>query len=133
MSNLYFFKPLNGAIVWETQAPIDWLTQNEGKKCYADLGRETGVRSLNQNSFYWMYIDLISKETGHTSNELHWLFKGLFLPKKQVEWKGKKYWMGGSTTNLNKIEMGEYMERICAECGVPIPDPKLADMAKYKI
>ena len=31
-----------------------------------------------------------------------------------------------STTDLSKIEMGEYMDRISALTEIPIPDPELA-------
>ena len=62
MTNLYFFKPLNGAIVWETNAPIQWLQENEGKKCYAELGRETGVRTPNQNASLHLYLTMLADE-----------------------------------------------------------------------
>ena len=36
--------------------------------------------------------------------------------------------MSGSTTELNKGEFGLYLDKICAESCVPIPDTKLLAM-----
>lgn len=97
------------------------LSQNEGKKY--KLEKIKSKRSLNQNSYYWMYIGIIERETGNESNDLHEYFKSRFLPPKFIKLKGKEHKVPRSTTELNKVEFGEYMEKICAECNVPLPDP----------
>lgn len=107
------------------KAWLDFLENNNGKKLVLNIEREKAKRSLNQNSFYHAYLQIISNEIGHTSEELHRIFKGLFLPKRKIIFKGKEYFMLGSTTELNKVEFGEFLDRICSETGVPIPDPKL--------
>ncbi len=56
MSNLFFFKPIGGTIVWEANKAIQWLTENDNKRCYAELGRETGVRTLDQNASLHLYL-----------------------------------------------------------------------------
>lgn len=126
---IFYFKPKFGLIEWTNKALLhQFLLENEGKEYYAKIGKVKGIRSLNQNALYWVYIELIASETGHNADELHKLFKGLFLPKKEIEWNGKKYMMSGSTANLSKAEFGIYMDKICAETNIPIPDPKLASM-----
>jgi len=98
------------------------LSQNEGKRY--KLTKEQTKRSINQNSFYWLYLGIIERETGNSSNDLHEYFKRELLPPKFIKLKGKEHKVTRSTTELNKVEFGEYMEKICAECSVPIPDPQ---------
>ncbi len=111
---------------------LDFLVQNDGKKIVQNLNLDKAKRSLDQNSLYWLYLGVIANETGHTEEELHRIFKGLFLPKKPVVLKGKTYMLAGSTSELNKPQFSEYMMRIAAETNVPIPDTKLAsDVMAY--
>ena len=35
---------------------------------------------MSQHHLYWMYLDAIAHETGHTPEELHEHFKRKFLP-----------------------------------------------------
>lgn len=131
MPVVLFFKPDKGLINWSNRAALhDFLLENDGKEMYAEMDKVKGVRSLSQNAYYWKYLEIIALETGHNAEELHRLFKGLFLAKKEVTWKGKQYMMSGSTTKLNKVTMGEYLEKIAAETEVPLPDPTLADITK---
>ena len=127
---IFYFKPVKGLMEWTNKRDLyDFLLENEGKECYANIGKIKGVRSLPQNSFYWLYLEIISKETGNNVDDLHRLFKGLFLPKKTVVFKGKEYLMSGSTTELSKGDMSMYMDRICAETSIPIPDRQTASIA----
>ena len=73
------------------RAWLDYLEQNEGKKLVINIGLDKAKRSLDQNSLYWVYLGVIANETGHTEEELHRIFKGLFLPKKKVTLQGKDY------------------------------------------
>lgn len=79
-------------------------------------------RSLNQNNFYWLYLGVIAQETGDDPNSLHEYFKRSLLPPKIISVLGKSIKIPASTTELSKIEMGEYMERICALTNIPIPE-----------
>lgn len=127
MSQIFYLKPSKGLMQWSNLGALHkYLLENDGKELYANFDKVKGVRSLDQNALYWFYLGVIAKETGHYEDELHRLFKGLFLPKKEVEWKGKKYAMSGSTTKLNKIDFGEYLDRIASETGIPLPDATLA-------
>ena len=100
------------------------LKKNEGKRYRID--KVENKRTLTQNSFYWFYLGIIERETGNTANDLHEYFKRIFLPPKYIKVLGKEIKIPSSTTDLKKLEFGEYMEKICAETNVPIPDPKEA-------
>lgn len=112
-----------------TRGYLDFLEKNEGKKLVMNINLDKAKRSLDQNSLYWLYLGVIANETGHTEEELHRIFKGLFLPKKPVVLNGKTYMLAGSTSELNKPQFSEYMMRICAETNIPIPEQKLASDA----
>lgn len=85
-------------------------------------------RTDRQNAWYWgQVLPLIAEFTGHTSEELHEIYKRMFLPKRVVKYKDKEIVMAGSTTTQSISEFGEYIERILAEAaslGVVVPEPR---------
>lgn len=91
-------------------------------------------RTLAQNAFYHVYLEIIARETGNDPDDLHEYFKEKLLPRKLVKIKGRNaeydYQKLPSTTKLKKIEFGEYMDKICQLTGVPIPDPAEAGYFK---
>lgn len=91
-------------------------------KVWVRIEEEKPRRSINQNSFYWLYLAQIEKETGNEAQDLHTLFRQKLLPPKIIVVKGRAYETPKSTTDLNKLEFGEYIEKICAMTGVQIPD-----------
>lgn len=122
---IFYLKPNKGQIEWSNrQAIFEYLMEQDGKELFCNIGKIKGVRSLPQNSLYWKYLEIISDETGNNTDDLHRLFKGLFLPKKTIMFKGKDYLMSGSTTNLSKGDMTLYLDKICAETNIPIPNEK---------
>lgn len=113
---------------------LDYLLSVDGKPLIVDIRRETGVRSNNQNNYYWACMEIISNSTGHTAEELHSLFKRLFLPPKYIKVLGRELKVPGSTSTLNKSEFVEYMMKISAEVaqmGITLPEPE-KDIAKLK-
>ncbi|MFA6314951.1 MAG: hypothetical protein WC648_01095 [Candidatus Paceibacterota bacterium] len=124
--NLFYAKSTKGELIFDNKKAIqDYLFTVDGKALIVKIERETGRRSQSQNNFYWSYLTIIANETGHTENELHELFKRIFLPPQYKTILGREVKLPASTTNLNKVEFGEYMDKICAETNVPIPDPNL--------
>lgn len=83
-------------------------------------------RSMSQNALYWLYLEIISNETGNYPEDLHEFFKRKFLPRKIVKIQGKNKTFDlekiKSTTKLDKTEFGEYLKKIESLTGVPIPD-----------
>lgn len=100
------------------------LKEHEGKTYRLEYVQPK--RSLSQNNYYWMYLGVIARETGDHEKALHEFFKQEFLPKKTIAILGKARTITKSTTSLTKLEMGEYLDKICAMSGVPLPDPQEA-------
>ena len=99
-----------------------WLKDREGKK--VRISEFVSQRTNSQNSFYWAYLDIISRETGDDPNSLHEYLKRKLLPPRFVMVLGKEIKLPASTTKLSKIEMSEYVDRISALVNVPVPNPE---------
>ena len=79
-------------------------------------------RTSAQNRLYWMWLGIISNDTGYDPDELHSTFKGMFLTDRT-----KKLPLVRSTTVLNKIEFGQYLDKIereAGELGILLPHPE---------
>jgi len=112
---------------------IKYLTDNEGKYIYITLDTRKPSRSLEQNRLYWLYLNIISEETGHDIEEIHEWAKGKFLSKGIKEIFGDKTRVKKSTTELNKSEFTEFLLDIERVTGVPIPDTSIYETAPLKI
>ncbi len=106
----------------------NFFEKNEGKT--ATITIEKSHRTLTQNAYMWVYLTVIARETGNDVNELHEFFKASFLPSVIVKIKGKNsthdFTRKKSTTELNKLEFGDYLDRVCAYTEIPLPDPQEA-------
>lgn len=101
-----------------------WLEQNPNKMLKIEpIGNE---RTNQQNRYYWLYLGIIERETGNCANYLHEYFKRIHLPPTYISVMGKEIKIPTSTTDLKKHEMSDYLDKICAETGVPLPDPEEA-------
>lgn len=109
---------------WNKADLNEWCKENDGK--ILRITYETPKRSGQQNRFYWLYLGVIAAETGDDENSLHEFFRRKFLPPKSITVMEQEIRVPSSTTDLNKIEFGEYMDRICALTNVPIPDIEAA-------
>lgn len=107
----------------------DFLATHEGRTLVIEL--EKKGRSHSQNAYYWVYLGVIARETGDTANDLHELFKRKFLPPVIKSVRGEELSVARSTTELSKVEFGEYLERICALVEIPLPDPIAAGYLPY--
>lgn len=123
----------NNTLTYENESYVrHHLSKLEGKPVTVDVNKIHYQRSNQQNRWYWKILEIVSNDTGHTEDELHRIFKGLFLPRNIVNLKGKEYSLAGSTTDLTKGQFVEYIERIraeVAEMGIVIPDPEDMDLA----
>ena len=79
---------------------------------YIEL-KETGVRSSQQNNYYWNAVRIIAEELGYTDNEMHATIKNHF----EIE----------STKTLSTKEFSRFIERLvrwsAIELNIIIPDP----------
>lgn len=124
---LFVFKAENGKPSFAELSEIrfrEHLKSHEGKT-YEIYLRES-KRSLSQNAYYWVYLEIIEQETGNIASNLHELFRRTLLPPKFITVMGKELKVPRSTTELSKAEFAEYLEKISAECGVPLPDREAA-------
>ena len=109
---IYYFEKKEGGIYWSFPKLPDWLYKiTEAKK----------TRTLKSNSYYWWYIltFIIQQYKDfwyiHTKDELHYIFKKAFLPRKREysDFNKKKFiqkiW---STADLNTKQFSDYIEMI---------------------
>lgn len=114
---------LDGALRW-------WPN---GAEVVITIERRRATRSKDANAYYWgVVIELLSRHTGYTPDEMHELAKQMFLAKHLTLATSNgeicgDYVIGGSTKRLNTLQFYEYVERIrdwaAADLGVVIPDP----------
>lgn len=79
-------------------------------------------RSNCQNAFYWLYLtflweDCNLKEEYLTIEELHETLKATFLSERIIH-EGQEIIKVGSTTALDKVAFGEYLEKIDKAMGI---------------
>jgi len=75
--------------------------------------KEVGVRSGQQNNYYWQIIDILSEDLGYTKQEMHQTIKNHFDII--------------STKDLERKEFSDFLERLirwsAIELNIVIPDP----------
>lgn len=132
-----------GKRYWEATHPLFMHTELSKFK----LGEEVSCvftskkpkRTESQNRYYWgVYLPMISAETGNDIDELHTLFKGMFLSKSIVEVLGHKVRTTKSTAELNTSQFSEFIRRIEELTGVLAPpaenylnEPKMGTKPEY--
>jgi hypothetical protein len=79
-------------------------------------------RTTQQNRYYWLYLRIISQETGDNEQDLHEYFKRKLLPPRFVSVLGKEIKLPASTTRLNKKDFGDYIDRIQQLTDIPAPE-----------
>ena len=100
---------------------LDFLEKNDKKRVVVEVELEKAKRSLDQNALYWVYLGVIEQETGNLATDLHELFKRKFLPPIPKKILGVDFKLPASTTELSKVEFGEYLDKISAFTEIAIP------------
>jgi hypothetical protein len=95
-----------------------------GKKVQVTVKPYRARRSEQQNAYYWgAVLKVISDHTGYDCEDLHNHFKAHFLKRHVGNLTSFR-----STTELNKVEFGEYLDKIIRfaserlDVRVPTPD-----------
>lgn len=92
----------------------------DGQELIVTFEKAHATRSLDQNALYWAgYVHPLAEYTGRPPKVVHALLKKLFLPKERIEIVDKRSGVvqevdleALTTTQLNKIEFGEYLRQI---------------------
>jgi hypothetical protein len=107
-----------------TQRLAEWAQVHEGAQLI--LTEEKAARSNQQSRYYWLFLGVIERETGQLSDDVHEWAKRKFLPPRFITVNGEEMRIAGSTKGLSKGEFTDYLDRISAETGVPLPDSEAA-------
>ena len=102
----------NGKMTLTNREEFDRAISKLQGEYYIEL-KETGVRSSQQNNYYWNIVRILADELGYTENEMHSTIKNHF----EVE----------STKTLSTKEFASFIERLvrwsAIELNIVIPDP----------
>jgi len=134
MRNVYIATSDNGKLSLgsETNKALFQQDLKDHPNAKYRIERVIPKRSLSQNNFLWFYLELIERETGNDKHAVHEYIKKYLTPKKEVTLTlykdGKPYTMKGitgkGTSELTKIEMGDVLDKLCMDTGVPLPNPE---------
>jgi hypothetical protein len=93
-----------------------------GDKVSVSLTNKKPKRTEQQNRYYWgAYLPMIANETGNDIDDLHNLFKGLFLSKAIIQVLGHNVRKLKSTTSLTTGQFKDYIMRIEEKTGILAP------------
>ena len=103
----------NGKMSLLNRAEFDNAISKLQGEYYIEL-KETGVRSAQQNNYYWKIIGILGEELGYTEQEKHATVKNHFNEE--------------STKTLSTKEYARFIERLirwsAVDLNIVIPDPK---------
>lgn len=107
----------------------------DGKQYDVSVSLRRKIRSLPQNSLYWLWIGCICAETGNEKKDLHEVFSVMYLPIETNVIFGHSIERPISTTKLNTKQFTDYLDRIqqfaSSELGIILPDPKDLYFAQF--
>lgn len=116
----------DGQIVWKSEHQKSlynkMLAQFSDGRYSLEINELQSKRSDQQNRYYWLYLGMVSRETGYTSYEVHEWAKSKFLTKDIKEVFGEKVRNRKSTTKLSVGEFCEFLIDIELATGIPLPD-----------
>ena len=99
-----------------------FLSQWNNKRVSLEVSERKLKRSEEQNRYYWLYLNIVAKDTGHTVEELHNFFRIKFLTTRITELYGDKVKLTKSTTSLSRGEFCEYLVDISILTGIELPN-----------
>ena len=90
----------------------DNLNIFEGEEIEIRIKVRTNNRTIEQNSLYWKWINIMSEETGFTKEEMHELIKYKFLKRTSINNNGVEEVKLKSTTSLTVKEFTKLMDDV---------------------
>ena len=126
MKAVFLAKPNNGVLDYGSDTNKFRLAEDMKlhPKAWYRTERIVAERSGSQNRYYWAYLNIIEHETGNLADDINEYAKRRFLQPKFIKVKGEEIKIPRSTRALNKIQFGEYLDKICAWSGVALPNPQ---------
>lgn len=118
----FWGKVINGHLSLNNRQNFISYTSKLKGEVYLTVGQIKSTRTLNQNNYYWLYLNILEDETGDNANDLHEFFKRKFLRPRMVKILGQEMKLPATTTNLTKLEFGEYLDKIEQLTNIPLPD-----------
>lgn len=110
---------INGKLIYDHKKIEDYVELLGDCKISMKIEKVRTKRTTNQNALYWMWLQVISTETGYTTEELHNTFRAMFLTDRSL-----KLPLVRSTSVLNTAEFTQYMDKVsrqAAELGIQLP------------
>ena len=102
----------NGILTISNRTQFDNAIADLSGEYYIEL-KETGVRSSQQNNYYWQIVGILADELGYTEREMHKTIKNHF----EIQ----------STKTLSTKEFSTFVEQLirwsAIELNIVIPDP----------
>jgi hypothetical protein len=117
-------KIISGSLDFGTSAAAlrfqEWKREHEGARLVIEEEKET--RSVSANRYYWAYLEIIARETGDNADDLHEFLKRKLLPPRFIKVRGEELRVPSSTSDLDKLQFTDYLDKIAALTGVPLPN-----------
>lgn len=85
-------------------------------------------RSVAQNKLMWLWLGILSTETGNTPDDLHEILKVKFLGVETRMIMGTEIAIAKSTAKLSTKEFTAYLDRIevlASSIGIRLPHPEV--------
>ena len=112
----------------DREAIIRQIKQLDLSKCFSvDISQKRKVRTISQNSLYWLWLTCIEFETGNDRYYLHEFYKEEFIIPEIIEVLGKEIEIK-TTTNKDTLKFKNYLDRIQVhantELSIKLPLPE---------
>ncbi len=111
-------------------AIIDYLRKipDDGKCRQISIILHRAKRSVSQNRLYRLWLSLIAHETGNSADDLHDVFRTMFLGTNSVIIGNFNANTPISTTTLDSAQFSSFLEQleawVTSEIGVILPHPE---------
>lgn len=125
-----FNSTFNGKVVRGSLKPNDpltfsvWLGVLEGEEVEITVKKKKNRRSLNQNAYYWVLVDILGEYIGYFKDEMHDVLKNKFA--NYIDKNGFERTL--STAKMKSDRMTKYIEDIKAWAAIEykkeLPDPE---------
>ena len=110
------------------------VTLDKDFNLMCSLLRKTQPRTISQHSLMCMWYKCMEDSTGTPKEDFHDYYKAKYL-SREVAVGNRLYRVAGSTTDLNTLQMTNYLEKVKAdaatEFGIMLPLPEDRDYQTF--